>query len=307
MLLLLALAALTGAGLAVLVAGLGPALPIPSGQAPLEERISAFGVQGRMAPEEEDERSFYERVLEPPVDRLRRFISSHTPEAAARDMEARLELAGRPYGLGVADLQVVRLVAAAAAFALGLLLGWVAGGAVVGVVVGLLLAVGGYLAPGIWLDRRASARRAAIVGSLPAVLDLLVVSVDAGLSFDSALGRVLEKLRNPLSEELTLVQREIALGRSRAEALEGLARRVQVEDITRFVNAMLQSDQLGVPVARTLRVQAGEARFLARQRVQQLAAQAPVKMVIPMIVFILPTVWLILLGPALLSVLLHGL
>ena len=300
-------ALVTGAGLAILVYALGPLLPLSSSEAPIDERITAYGVQGRSVPDELEGRSFQERVVDPQLARIRAYIASRTPDARSRAIEGRLELAGRPYGLTAPDFAVARVVLAVAGFTAGLLLGLLVGGIGTIVLLAALLAIGAYLAPGVWLAREVASRRDAIQNALPSVLDLLVVAVDAGLTFDSALSRVIDKLDSPLTRELALVQRETALGRPRNEALQAMAERVQAEDIQRFVNALMQADQLGVPIARALRAQATEARRLAGQRIARKAAEAPVRMVIPMIIFILPTIWLILLGPALISVFSAGL
>ena len=304
----LLLALLTAGGLVVLVVALEPVLPLPQTQATIEDRISTFGVESLTRPvDDEPSASFYERIIAPLVARVRAFVARNTPDATQADLDARLELAGRPYGITAADFVVLRAAAGVGGLLVGLLAGAVIGSGVVAALLGLLVAGGAWFLPGLWVNQRVQARRDEILAALPPVLDMLVVAVDAGLSFDLALARVIEKLHNSLTLELDQVQREISLGRPRAEALEALAKRVRVDDVQRLVNALLQADELGVPVARALRAQAAEARRMARQRVQQLAASAPVKMVVPMIIFILPTVWLILLGPALVGILTNGL
>ncbi len=303
------LAVMTAAGPVILLAGLAPVLPLGrEGPVTIEDRISSFGVESLTRPAEaEAPASFYERMLAPPVDRLRAFAAPRTPDAMLDDLETRLQLAGRPYGVGAVDFIVLRAALGVVGVTVGLLAGWAAGNLGLALLLGFLVGGSGWSLPGIWIGREVTARRREIQDALPPVLDMLVVAMDAGLSFDLALGRVVEKLHNPLTAELDQVQREISLGRARAEALESLAQRAQVDDVRRLDNALQQADQLGVPIARALRTQAGEARILTHQRIQEQAAQAPVKMVIPMIVFVLPTVWLILLGPALVGVLLHGL
>jgi tight adherence protein C len=301
-------ALLAGGGLAVLGVALAPVLPMPARRATMADRISTFGVESMARPlDDETSGTFYERIVQPQVDRARQFIERNTPDAMQADLDSKLELAGRPYGITAADFLVLRAAAATGGLTVGLAAGWAVSSAVAAAILGLMLGGGGWLAPGFWINRQVTARRQEILLALPPVLDLLVVAVDAGLSFDLALGRVVDKLHNPLTAELDQVMRQISLGRSRAEALESLVRRVNVEDVRRLVNALLQADELGVPIARALRDQAAEARRLARQRAQQAAATATVKMVVPMILFILPTVWLILLGPAIVSLFGHGL
>jgi tight adherence protein C len=301
-------ALLAGGGLAALGLALAPVLPMPASRATMADRISTFGVESLARPlDDETAGTFYERIVQPQVDRARQFVERNTPDAMQADLDSKLELAGRPYGITAADFLVLRAAAAIGGLTVGLAAGWAASSVVVAAVLALLLGGGGWFAPGFWINRQVTARRQEILLALPPVLDLLVVAVDAGLSFDLALGRVVDKLHNPLTAELDQVQRQISLGRSRAEALESLVKRVNVEDVQRLVNALMQADELGVPIARALRDQAAEARRLARQRAQQAAATATVKMVVPMILFILPTVWLILLGPAIVSLFVHGL
>lgn len=299
---------MTAAGLVAVVAGMSPVLFVSEPKVTIDDRISSYGVEARLR-QIEDERagSFYDRMIAPAIGAFRRYLERTTPEAVQEEVNARLELAGRPYGLTAADFVVVRAACGVVGATIGLLLGWAVGSLPAAVIAALLVSFGGWHLPRFWLSRAVQSRRDEIIAALPPALDLLVVGVDAGLSFEIALARVIDKMHNALTAELDQVQKEVALGRPRSEALENLARRAQVEDVQRLVNALLQADQLGVPIARTLRTQATEARRLALQRTQQLAAQAPVKMVIPMIVFILPTVWIILLGPALISLLVHGL
>ncbi len=150
----------------------------------------------------------------------------------------------------------------------------------------------------IWLRFATSARSAAIARALPSALDLLVVTVKAGLSFEAAMARVAEKYHTPLATEFARVLQEIRLGRSRLDAMEEMATRSEVEELSSFVQAVLQSEQLGTPIANILAVQAEEIRRKRLQRAQVKGAHASVKMLLPMVVFIFPTIWVILLGPA---------
>ena len=127
------------------------------------------------------------------------------------------------------------------------------------------------------------------------------------MTFDGALGRVIEKYRNPLTEELAKVQAEVDLGRSRQEALESFGHRLGVEEVTRFVQAVVTAGQMGVPLVDSLRVQADDVRWRRRDRARSQGAQAPIKMTIPMVLFIFPTLWIVLLGPSVLEIMRHGL
>jgi tight adherence protein C len=175
----------------------------------------------------------------------------------------------------------------------GLLLGpvYAIGGAVLG---GLF----GYFYPVLWIRQQLATRRGLIARGLPDAMDLITTVVEAGLGFDGAIAEVATRFKTVLGTEFANVGRDVKLGRSRAEALEDMARRCGDEDIHNFVTAIIQSEQMGTTVAKVLRIQSNELRRVRRQRAQQKAASAPVKMLIPMIGCIFPVIWIVLLGPA---------
>jgi tight adherence protein C len=152
------------------------------------------------------------------------------------------------------------------------------------------------------LNGRISDRRNAMERQLPDVIDLLVISVEAGLGFDAALGRVVQNVPGELSKEFSRTLQETRVGVSRVDALRGLAERTDVEDLNSFVLALIQADQFGVSIARVLRVQAEEMRIRRRQRAQEKAMKAPVKLVFPLVFFIFPSLLVVLLGPAILTI-----
>jgi tight adherence protein C len=167
----------------------------------------------------------------------------------------------------------------------------------------LALAVGtvvGYFLPQLWLRQKVNDRRREIQKGLPDAMDLLVIAVDAGLGFDAALARVVEKYKNALSDEFGKVLREVSLGRPRLEAMDEMGRSSGVEDLHNFIQAIIQSEQFGTGIGKILRIQADEMRRKRRQRAQELAAQATLKMLLPMVGCIFPTLWIVLLGPAVL-------
>ncbi len=163
--------------------------------------------------------------------------------------------------------------------------------------VGLLGWFGGRL-PINWLRGKAAARQKKIQRSLPDTLDLITVSVEAGLGLDAALSKVVEKTRGPLRDEFGRVLQEISLGKVRRVALKDLAVRCDVPDLSSFVNAIVQADQMGLGVAEVLRAQADEVRLRRRQRAEETAMKAPVKMLFPLVAFIFPAMMTVLLGPA---------
>ncbi len=156
----------------------------------------------------------------------------------------------------------------------------------------------GALLPRTWLNGRIRTRAATIEKALPDAIDLVTTCVEAGLGLDMALQRVTTKTVGPLAEELGIVLHEISMGRQRREALEDLAKRVGLRDLTQFVNSVIQAEQLGVSLGQVLRVQAGHLRMKRRQRAEEAAFKAPIKMLFPLVGFIFPSLFLVVLGPA---------
>ena len=267
----------------------------------VQQRLAAYGGDKPLTVEEiELQRPFSERVLRPAIERLGSLLSRSTPQKARQDLLNRLELAGRPANLTPEDFAAVRLVAAAIFGALGLLIGLLLANPVyliIALVVGVIL---GYYMPVLWLKQKVDARKAEIQKGLPDALDLLVICVDAGLGFDAALARVTDKYKNALSELLTKALREVSLGRPRLEALDEMGRNSGVEDLHNFIQAVIQSEQFGTGIGKILRIQADEMRRKRRQRAQERGAQATLKMMLPMVGCIFPTLWIVLLGPAVL-------
>jgi tight adherence protein C len=239
-----------------------------------------------------------DRIFKPFVVQLRRLVTQRLPERERQELHRRLTQAGRPGGMTAGDFVAIRYAATLVLILIGGLLGLlthvpvnVAVGAAVGAILGLY-------APTLWLRRRVNNRRQEIQSALPDALDLLVVCVEAGLSFDSAMGRVAEKLENAMGEEFSRVIQEVRIGRPRLEALDDLGRRAGVEDLNSFVQAVIQSEQLGSGIAKMLRIQSDEMRQKRVLRAQEKGARASLKMLLPMVTCIFPTLWVILLGPA---------
>ncbi len=270
----------------------------------VQQRLSVYGGEKPLTVEEiELQRPFSERVLRPAIERLGSMLSRSTPQKARQDLLNRLELAGRPGNLTPEDFVAVRLVAAAIMAALGFLLGLLLGNAVYLVIALAGGAILGYYLPVIWLKQKVDGRRTEIQKGLPDALDLLVICVDAGLGFDAALARVTDKYHNALSDLLSKALREVSLGRPRLEALDEMGRNSGVEDLHNFMQAVIQSEQFGTGIGKILRIQADEMRRKLRQRAQEKGAQATLKMMLPMVGCIFPTLWIVLLGPALLILL----
>ena len=270
----------------------------------VQQRLSVYGGEKPLSVEEiELQRPFSERVLRPAIERLGSLLSRSTPQKARQDLLNRLELAGRPGNFTPEDFAALRLVAAGLGAVPGILIGLLLGNTVYLVIAIVLFVILGYYAPVLWLKQKVDGRRAEIQKGLPDALDLLVICVDAGLGFDAALARVTDKYRNALSELLTKALREVSLGRPRLEALDEMGRSSGVEDLHNFIQAVIQSEQFGTGIGKILRIQADEMRRKRRQRAQERGAQATLKMMLPMVGCIFPTLWIVLLGPAVLILL----
>src|SRR5438445_830545 len=270
----------------------------------LEARLAQFGDHELTLDEMELSLPFVDRLIRPFVDRIGNAVVRRTPANQLTELQERIALAGRPYGLSVGSFLALRFFILPPA--LGLLfyaLANAAGysGGIAGLAV-LLGGVVGFYLPKTVVDRKIKARRKEILLGLPNALDLLTISVEAGLGFDAAMARVCEKYKNALSMEFAQVLSEIRLGRPRLEALEDMGRRSGVEELNNFVQAIVQSEQLGVGIANVLRIQSEEMRRRRRQRAEEQGQKAPLKMLFPMVGCIFPTLFIVLLGPAVIKV-----
>ena len=282
-----------------LVIGLGA----PREEEVLQARLAEFAARDVPVTLEEIELSipFTQRVIVPILRQIAEFISRFTPQSIIEDTRRRLELAGNPVRLGAAEFFVLQIFAGIALFGLVHLLllrapptqRWA-----------LSLAIGGigFYYPRLWLNQQIARRKKEILKTLPDALDLLVICVEAGLGFDAAMQRVAERWNNELGKAFARVLQEIALGRSRKDALRDMAARVDLPEMTTFVAAIIQAEQLGVSIAKVLHIQADQMRLRRRQRAEELARQAPIKMLFPLVFLIFPAMFVVLLGPALLIV-----
>jgi tight adherence protein C len=260
------------------------------------ERLSTYG-RSSQTRDDELTRPFAERVLAPVVIGLGRVARRFTPQGYLEKTEKRLIMAGRPGTVDATAFTVYKILLTIA----GLVVWFIIQGQLEGLsrwgVLGLLVFLG-FFGPEAWLSRKLDERRSAMQRALPDVLDLLVISVEAGLGFDSALGRVVETVPGPLSDEFGRMLNETRVGVSRREAMRHVMDRTDLEELRSFLLAMLQADAFGVSIARVLRVQADEMRVKRRQRAQEKAFGAPVKLVFPLVFCIFPSIFIVLLGPA---------
>jgi len=294
----LALASLT-VGLFV---GLVSLLLLGGGRRDLLARIQGLSPQRRR--EQEGEQAvpgFRERVLLPSLRWLERSMARLMPANVTADLEKSLALAGvkTTPGAFLAVWVVSTLLPVVAVTGLALLMGLPLALALMG---GLVLALVGFAAPLFLLRGATRQRQRRILRALPDTLDLIAVSVEAGLGLEAALARVTEKLPGPLSDEVSRTLREIAVGRDRHEALTDLGERTGVDDLRTFVLSIVQAEQLGVGIAQTLKAQSDFLRLKRRQQAELAAQQAPVKMVFPLVFLIFPAMMIVILGPAAINV-----
>lgn len=241
------------------------------------------------------------------LEALAKPLTSRMPAHETAPLRQQLSRAGDPGALTPAGFQAVRYGLAAlmaiAGLGMGVLLSTPLPIVVVAPVAGVIAAFIGYLLPSLWLEQRIASRRHQIQRSLAEATDLLTLVVESGMSLDEGLLSVTERFHNALGDEIGKVLREIRLGRPRMAALEHMAETTGVPDLHHLVESIVQSDQMGVPIARLLRVQAMEMRRRQRQTAQERAAQASSRMVFPMVGCIFPVLWIVLLGPAIIQIL----
>jgi tight adherence protein C len=243
-------------------------------------------------------RPFGERVLGPALDAVANRILAILPQSVLDGVRKRLILAGEPLNLG--GFLTVMALSAGLFVVLGVALVVAAGGGFQAKALLVMVALGGagLVLPYFWLINRIRRRQSVIIKSLPDSFDLVTTCVEAGLGLDAALARVAEKVQGPFAEELSRTLREVGMGRMRRDALQELGERTGVADLITFVNAVVQAEQMGTGVGQVLRVQSEQLRLRRRQRAEEMANQAPVKMVFPLVLCIFPTLFLVILGPA---------
>ena len=265
-------------------------------QAQLEQNIP-------VTREEDLSRSFRQRALVPTLETLGKLGTRVTPVGMRRRIARKLVLAGNPPAWTADRVAATKVLGAAC----GVVLGWVMasmfgfGGLLLAGSV-LLLGGIGSLIPGATLDMKAKTRQEMIRRALPDTMDLLTISVEAGLGFDAALAHVRKKVPGPLSDEIGRMLHEMQLGVSRVEAFRHLADRTDVEELKAFVLSMVQADTFGISVGKVLRAQAKELRMKRRQRAEEAAMKVPVKMLFPLIFCILPAMFIVMVGPGVIRI-----
>lgn len=259
----------------------------------LEARLENVAVSLR---EQELSQSFLSRVVLPSFGTLGKIAHRMTPLGLRERLARKLVLAGSPAGWDAEKVAAFKLVGLAGGIALGFIMGAGSGGAKLMALM-LLLGGVGYFAPDGVLSGRAQRRQLQIQKALPDTMDLLTISVEAGLGFDAALAQVVRNVQGPLSQEIARMLHELQLGMSRADAFRKLADRTDVDELRAFVVSMIQANKFGVGVAGVLRAQAKELRMKRKQRAEQKAMQTPVKILFPLIFCVLPSLFVVVIGP----------
>ena len=261
---------------------------------------------GQSAVALELEKPLRERLLGPARRWFERQAIRLTPEAQAANFRRQLDFVGNPFNLDPAGVQTLRVAGAAALGAVGVAIGIFVG---TPFAIGLALVVGvaaGFWFPVLWLDQLVRDRRAELEASLPNALDVVAISMEAGLGLDRALEQLVRHQDDSLTLLVARALREIQLGRSRPQALEDMARATGIDDFTSLVRGILYAEKTGVPIARTISAHAAQMRVKRRLKIRTEAARASLKILLPTVGCVFPTLWLILLGPALIIVLTLG-
>jgi tight adherence protein C len=299
----IAVAALAAGAILLIVMGLAGSSPVD----PVQARLTQLGtMQAKNLEELELQQPFLERTLRPLAATLSARMSRVASTSFSEKTEKRLALAGNPGDLRVADWLGIKAIGAIVGAILFFFLFGIVGLLGFPFLIGLLLAlVGalfGYTAPEFWLGGRVKKRQKAILLLIPDALDLLTISVRAGLGFDAALGKVTEKLKGPLSEEFRRALAELRVGKARRDALRDIVTRTEVVPLTNFIGAIIQAEQLGVSISKVLQVQSEQLRIERRQRAEEQAAKAPIKMLFPLVGCIFPSLFIVILGPAMILI-----
>ncbi|MCH7609548.1 MAG: type II secretion system F family protein [Chloroflexi bacterium] len=285
--------------LAVILVVVG--INMPRSDDPIQERLSELTISDEPMSLEELELSqdFGQRIILPFFDRIGELSQRFTPQATLESARLRLEMAGNPMQMNPAFFLMLRFVFAVLfGGILFLILARTGGNWLQGLGISLLFLLIGFAFPSLWLSGRIKARQKAVFRAMPDALDLLTISVEAGLGFDAAMAKVHEKWINELALEFGRVIQEIRLGKLRRDALRDMADRLGVAEMSSFVAAVIQSEQLGVSMAKVLRIQSDQMRVRRRQMAEEEAHKAPIKMVFPIALLIFPSIMIILLGPA---------
>ena len=303
----LVVAAVAAGAILLIVIGLAGNSPVD----PVQARLTQLGsMQAKNLEELELQQPVIDRTLRPLLAKLSGRMSRMASASFTQTTEKRLAIAGNPGNMRVADWLGIKAIGAAVGglifFALFILPGIISFVpfpiSLIMIPVGLLF---GYTIPEFWLGGRVKKRQKGILMQIPDALDLLTISVRAGLGFDGALAKVVEKLKGPLTEEFRRALAEIRVGKPRRDALRDIVPRTEVPALTNFIGAIIQAEQLGVSISKVLQVQSEQLRIERRQRAEEMAAKAPIKMLFPLVGCIFPSLFIVILGPAIILIMIN--
>lgn len=264
--------------------------------------VEVVGERRATIREKELSEPIMKRFFRPLLSNLVRLASRVLPSEKEASLSKKIIMAGKPGGLGPREFTVVKIILAIMGPALFILAdmlfnrktgGWI--------IIVAVTALAGWIIPDVFLHRKISERKTEVEKTLPDVLDLITVSVEAGMGFDGALLKVVEKGKGVLASEFLVVLQECKMGKSRRDALRDMADRIGVDDLSTFVGSIIMAEQLGISISNVLRLQSEQMRRKRKQRAEEKAMKAPVKMMIPMVTCIFPTIFVVLLGPAAIS------
>lgn len=269
----------------------------------VKNRLDSISKQSMKNAEGELNKPLFARFIRPMLDNISRTILRITPKELVSSYEKKVIMAGNPYNLSVKDWINIQVAAVLCLPVITITLGYYLTTETRKIIFIILVEIGiGLALPNLILGKKIADRQKKITNSLPDVIDLLTVSVEAGLGFDGALTKVIDKMPGPLAVEFDNVLQEIKVGKQKRDALKDMAERVCIQDLTSFIGSVVQADQFGVSIGNVLRIQSEQMRQKRRQRAQEKAMKAPVKMLIPMIIFIFPTIFSVLLGPVVIKI-----
>ncbi|MBM2810519.1 MAG: type secretion system protein [Chloroflexi bacterium] len=289
--------------MAICLVFIGLAMPLMARDA-VRTRLAQFGDRPRSLEELELEAPFSERIMRPLLQRLAGYMQRMSrqkdvkvQERQANTLQQRLALAGNPNRWSPTDFLGVKALVGLSFGGTLFLLVTLLGEPLFAVLAAGVGGLGGFFAPELYLNQLIRTRQHDIRKVMPDSLDLLCICVEAGLGFDAALARLCQKSDTALTREFSRVLAELRVGRPRRDALKDVIVRTEVPDLANFISAIVQADTLGVSVTQVLAVQSDQMRVLRRQRAEEQAAQAPLKMLIPMMLFIFPALCIMILGP----------
>ena len=296
----IAVAVVAAAAVLLIVYGLVGTAPVD----PVQARLTQLGsMQAKNLEELELQQPFFDRTIKPLTARLSGSVARITSANFSERTDKRLALAGNPGDMRTGDWLGIKAMGAVAGAGILFLLFGILGGNILNGIVFAVLGLGiGYILPEFWLSGRIKKRQKLILIQIPDALDLLTISVRAGLGFDAALGKVVEKMKGPLVDEFRRALAEVRVGKVRRDALRDIVARTEVQPLTNFIGAIIQAEQLGVSISKVLQIQSEQHRIERRQRAEEMAAKAPIKMLFPLVGCIFPALFIVILGPAIILI-----